>query len=245
MTVSSHIRRHVVGYVAVFLALTGTGAASLPGTNTVDSGDIVAGGVTAPDVGINGVASGTVADGTVASAELAPLGVKPVDLRANAVNSTNVANGTLGGTDFLASGVQTRITGTCPRGISFFTSVGSASCTSPTRPIDLSTPFPGVDSTSIRDWSVSLRCVSGDGSINFRSLLNGASANWLYSNGSNDHAGGTTLGANGTASLSFSNDSVTGQIILSNPLGTATVKFDARFESAGNRCVAGGTALET
>jgi hypothetical protein len=37
--VSGHVRSNVVGYVAVFLALTGT-AIALPGKNSVNSGDI-------------------------------------------------------------------------------------------------------------------------------------------------------------------------------------------------------------
>ena len=81
MRVSGHIRTHVVGYVAVFLALSGT-AMALPGTNTVDSGDIVPSGVTTPDLGLDAVAAARIADGTVASADLFDQQVRRVDLKA-------------------------------------------------------------------------------------------------------------------------------------------------------------------
>ena len=112
MSLSAHIRKHVVGYVAVFLALTGT-AHALEGTNTVDSGDIVPSGVTAPDVGLNAVAGVKIEDGSVASSDLVNEGVRFVDLRPSAVNSAKIADGTLSLDEFAPATVRSRVTDTC------------------------------------------------------------------------------------------------------------------------------------
>src|SRR4051812_13626408 len=77
-SIAKHIRSNTVGYVAVFLALTGT-AAALPGTNSVDSGDIINGQVKTPDLGLE----------AVKTARLAP----------NSVNGAKVVDGSLTGTD--------------------------------------------------------------------------------------------------------------------------------------------------
>ena len=47
--VGRHLRANVIGYLGIFLALTGT-AVALPGVDTVDSGDIINGEVKAPDI---------------------------------------------------------------------------------------------------------------------------------------------------------------------------------------------------
>ena len=75
---SNHIRKHVVGYVALFVALGGT-AAALPGKNKVDSGDIRNKQVKVRDI----------ADGAVSASKLG----------ASSVDGSKVANGTLEGGD--------------------------------------------------------------------------------------------------------------------------------------------------
>jgi hypothetical protein len=57
--VRTHIRQHVVGYIALFVALSGT-AAALPGSNTVTSGDIRP----------NAVKTGDIKDGAVTGAKV-------------------------------------------------------------------------------------------------------------------------------------------------------------------------------
>ena len=58
-----HIRSNVVGYLALFVALSGT-AAALPGKSTVDSGDIINGQVKTKDIGAGQVRGSAVADDT-------------------------------------------------------------------------------------------------------------------------------------------------------------------------------------
>ena len=67
--VSEHFRSNVVGYVAMFLALAGS-AAALPGSNTVDSGDIVNGEVKRPDVAGAAVTSAKVADDSLTGSDI-------------------------------------------------------------------------------------------------------------------------------------------------------------------------------
>src|SRR5687767_14436093 len=64
-TISAHIRRNVVGYLALFVALGGTAWATngpLQGRNTVGSADILNGEVKAPDIGPSSVASADIKD---------------------------------------------------------------------------------------------------------------------------------------------------------------------------------------
>jgi hypothetical protein len=69
--VSGWIRANVLGFVAIFIALSGTAVASLPGTDTVDSGDIINGEVRNPDIRDGAVSSGKIGAGQVTSSDLA------------------------------------------------------------------------------------------------------------------------------------------------------------------------------
>jgi len=93
--IRTHLRSNVVGYIALFcFAMTGT-AAALPGTDTVDSGDIINGEVKTGDLGANAVKSGKIADGQV----LTP------DLGASAVSGDKIADGQVQTADLGASAV--------------------------------------------------------------------------------------------------------------------------------------------
>jgi hypothetical protein len=62
--VSDYLRRNALGLVAIFIALGGT-AFALPGTNSVNSGDIVNGQVKARDIGAQQVRASKLASGAV------------------------------------------------------------------------------------------------------------------------------------------------------------------------------------
>jgi hypothetical protein len=79
MGIRSHIRSNVIGYIALFLVVTGGTAEALNGSNTVFTDDIVNGQVKNPDLGT----------GAVAGPKLA----------ANAVGSAKVVDGSLTGAD--------------------------------------------------------------------------------------------------------------------------------------------------
>jgi hypothetical protein len=107
--VSGHIRSNVIGYVALFFALTG-GAFALEGKNTVDSGDIKAKNVKRGDLARNSVVSSKVLDGSLTGADVdeGSLGQVPIAGTANSANTSNTAGDantldSLDSADFLRS----------------------------------------------------------------------------------------------------------------------------------------------
>jgi hypothetical protein len=124
-----HLQSHVVGYLALFVALSGT-ALALPGKKEVKSNDIANGAVkgkaiaadavktakirdgsiTAPKLGAAAVTGSALADGAVTSADLASdsvirekIGQGEINggkLANGAVDSAKVANGSLQAADF-------------------------------------------------------------------------------------------------------------------------------------------------
>ena len=119
--VRAHIRSNVIGYVAVFIALSGSAYAidgPLPGQDQVGSADIIDQEVKQQDLGSNSVASGKILDGQVQGSDLATnaitddtfnpaLGsskigdgaVRSGELGGNSVNSAHVFPNSLTGED--------------------------------------------------------------------------------------------------------------------------------------------------
>jgi hypothetical protein len=87
-----HIRNNVVGYVAVFLALSGTAVAN---HETILSSDIVDGEVKSQDIGQNAVKSGKIENGQVQTPDLGQAAVATDKLKDGAVTSRKVLNDTL------------------------------------------------------------------------------------------------------------------------------------------------------
>jgi hypothetical protein len=86
--IRNHLRTHAIGYVAIFIALTGTAVAA----NTVRSEDIVNGQVMTEDISnANGVRSVDVRDDTFAEG-----GLEAVDLAPESVGSSEILDGTVG-----------------------------------------------------------------------------------------------------------------------------------------------------
>jgi hypothetical protein len=94
-----HIRSNLIGFLALFLALSTGSALALNGSNTVFSDDIVNGEVKTPDLGANAVATGKIADGQVTAPDLGASSVSAGKIAANAVNSSKVADNSLTGAD--------------------------------------------------------------------------------------------------------------------------------------------------
>jgi hypothetical protein len=95
-TTRDHIRTNVIGYIALFLVLTGGTAYALDGSNTVFSDDIVNGAVKTADIGTGQVGSLDVKNGGIFAADLAP----------NAVRGPQVLDGSLTGDDIDESTLQ-------------------------------------------------------------------------------------------------------------------------------------------
>jgi hypothetical protein len=91
--IHAHLRSNVVGYVAVFLALTGTAYATHPGgADTISTGDIIDGQVRTGDVGNDQIRAVDVRDDTLAGGgltapDLAPGSVASSELATNAIPS--------------------------------------------------------------------------------------------------------------------------------------------------------------
>ncbi|HEX3262829.1 MAG TPA: hypothetical protein VHR37_04130 [Solirubrobacterales bacterium] len=101
--IRNHIRSNIIGYVALFVALGGT-AVALPGTNSVDSGDIINQQVKSIDIANEKVNTNDLQDNQVASSDvrddtLTNGGLGALDLAPNSVGSSEVADNSLGGSD--------------------------------------------------------------------------------------------------------------------------------------------------
>jgi hypothetical protein len=117
--ISQHIRGNVVGYVALFFALSAS-AYALPGANTVDSADIVNGQVRTRDIGAGQVGTTDLANGSVGSGKVADNSLNGVDVAEStlgqvpsavtATSATTAANAdtldSLNSTDFLGTNAQ-------------------------------------------------------------------------------------------------------------------------------------------
>ena len=237
MNVSGHIRRHVVGYVAVFLAMTGS-AHALTGTNTVDSGDIVPSGVTTPDVALDAVTGVKIADGTLASADLLDRGVRLVDLRADAVDAAKVANGSLNAAEFEPGALQSRVDDSCGgQAWRYFRLTESFfNCASPVHEVD------NTFTTNLPGWRLINGChAAGHPILSIESSENFGRVNWFYSDGVALHTGGTALAK--SEEVRFNEGPIWGQFILSNPGNGSSVPVNAiTITFGGATCAAKATA---
>jgi hypothetical protein len=127
ITMRTHLRSNIVGYLALFVALSGT-AVALPATNTVFSDDIVNGEVTTRDISdTNGVRSADVRDddknggglaaidlarGSVGSSEIATDGVGSSEIQADAVRGSEIATDGVGSPEIAANAVGASEIGT-------------------------------------------------------------------------------------------------------------------------------------
>jgi hypothetical protein len=84
-----HLRSHVIAYVALFFALTGT-AMALPGNNTVFSDDIKNGEVKSLDINDDNVNSVDIRDEHVQSNDLAPDSVGSSEIASGAVGNSEI-----------------------------------------------------------------------------------------------------------------------------------------------------------
>jgi len=96
--IRQHIRSNVVGYLSLFVALSGTAYAidgPLPGQNQVGSQDIINNEVKALDIDANAVRSGDVLDDSLVGADIGPA----------AISTSEVLNGTLSASDLASNSV--------------------------------------------------------------------------------------------------------------------------------------------
>jgi hypothetical protein len=80
MGISNHIRNNIVGYVALFFALSTGAAVALPGSDTVFSDDIVNGEVKQQDVATNAIGSKEVANASLNADDIANITFVPTEI---------------------------------------------------------------------------------------------------------------------------------------------------------------------
>lgn len=99
MSVSKHIRSNVIGYIALFFALSTSSAVALNGSNTVFSDDITNGEVRTQDVAddttANALTGTDIADGSLTGS----------DIGFGAIESSNIADGSLAAADLETNAV--------------------------------------------------------------------------------------------------------------------------------------------
>jgi|RhiMetStandDraft_4_1073278.scaffolds.fasta_scaffold71431_2 hypothetical protein len=105
-----HLRSHVIAYLALFFALTGT-AMALPGTNSVDSGDIINGQVKSVDIANEKVNTGDLQDNQVRSSDvrddtLTNGGLGAADLAPDSVGTSEIAPDSVGTSEIAGSAVR-------------------------------------------------------------------------------------------------------------------------------------------
>ena len=106
--IRNHLRSNVVGYVAVFIALSGTAYAvdgPLPGVDQVGSEDIINGEVKAPELATNAIVDDTL-NPITGSTKIGTGAIKESELGGSSVFSGEVAPGALNGSDIEDGSLQ-------------------------------------------------------------------------------------------------------------------------------------------
>jgi hypothetical protein len=93
--IRQHIRNNVIGYIALFLVVTGGTAQALAGSNTVFSDDIVAREVKTADLGYGAVIANRLAANSVRSGRVVDGSLGGVDIGDDSLTGDNIAESSL------------------------------------------------------------------------------------------------------------------------------------------------------
>lgn len=99
--IRAHLRTHVIGYVALFVALSGTAYAA----NTVGSQDIINGEVKSVDIGNTEVKSADIGTGEVMNQDIADDAVDRLAIADDAVHTAEIGNDQVRSADVLDGGL--------------------------------------------------------------------------------------------------------------------------------------------
>jgi hypothetical protein len=229
--IRDHIRSNIIGYVALFLALTGSAyAVAIAPTNSVATRSIRDGAVTAPKLHNPSVTTAKFADSA-----LAP--------RARVARNAQQLGGRT------PAGYQRRVTESCAHdtAIKAIGPTGTVACASPVKPISMSLAN-GTDGSipqPIHDLSVAASCNAGSTLVAFANAgPDPATLNWIYSDGTTVSATGTSLGTTvpaNEADFVYDDKRIEGQFTFANSTGVTTVNLHAVDGNAAG-CEIRGTA---
>ena len=118
-TIRKHLRSNVIGYAALFVALSGTAMASHPGgADTISAGDIINNeirtedirdaNVTTADIHADSITGGKIINGEVASADVLDGSLGATDLGVDSVGTAELAGGSVGTFEIGANEVLSR-----------------------------------------------------------------------------------------------------------------------------------------
>ncbi|MEO7198140.1 MAG: hypothetical protein ABIZ50_06665 [Solirubrobacterales bacterium] len=98
-TIRSHVRGNVIGYLALFVALSGTAYAAMAPKNSVTSKSIKNGQVRTADLGSDAVTGPKVANGSLAGADLEAGSVSGAQVKDDSLSGADLVNGSINGAD--------------------------------------------------------------------------------------------------------------------------------------------------
>jgi hypothetical protein len=110
--IRQHIRSHYVGYLSLFVALSGVAYAAdgpLPGQDQVGSADIIDTEVKAPDIGLGAVRSDEVLDESLGADDIAAGAIGSSEVGSNALTGLDLAGDSVGSSELSPEAFNTEI----------------------------------------------------------------------------------------------------------------------------------------
>jgi hypothetical protein len=176
--IRNHVRGNVVGYVALFLVVTGGTAQALNGSNTVFSDDIVSGAVRTSDLHLNAVTATKISPNSIRGGRVADNSLTGADV--SQLTGADVTDDSLAGADIDESSL-----GTVPAANNAGTAVQANTATN-------ASFLDGIDSSGFAGNGVYELQKSTDGSANASGTC--PSGDLCYAGGSYCDTGDTMLG---------------------------------------------------
>ena len=104
----NHLRSHIIGYVALFVALSGTAMATHPGgANTISSEDIITGEVHTADLADDAVNGGKLHNDSTASRHVIADSLTAADLAPDSVGNSELAIDSVAGAEIIGGAIGT------------------------------------------------------------------------------------------------------------------------------------------
>ena len=256
--IREHVRSNVVGYICLLWLMTGTAVAAtqLP-ANSVGTKQLKRAAVTNPKLARGAVTAVKVAKGSLTGDRIKAGSLTGDRIKAGSLTGTQIDASTLGtvptathATDadqlggFAASNYQTRVTGTCPRGIASIGPLGNTTCASPAVIAFVISANAGeLKSVDLGQLTLHGFCHDSATDVGFKNnYASAGTLNWVYSDGGTSViASGTSIDSGGAdVPFAYAAKRLEGQWVFLGPGVVTTVHLHA-FDGGG-LCEVQGTA---